>query len=100
MKYLIFTIAVLNAGTACWLWATQAPESAVDLLAETVPESAGPEDAFKEIVALRVQLTAAKARLAPMDTYRLKSTISSAVLALNFIVMFVVLVVWYNEPKR
>ena len=35
-----------------------------------------------------------------MDTYRLKSTISSAVLALNFIVMFVVLVVWYNEPKR
>ena len=66
----------------------------------TVPESDTPEDAFKEIVALRVQLTAAKAMPAQLDTYRLKSVISSAVIALNFVVMLVVLVVWYNEPKQ
>lgn len=100
MKYLIFTIAVLNATTLCWLYATQEPMPAVDILAVAVPQSATPEDAFKEIVALRVQLTATKAMQAQLDTYRLKSVISSTVLALNFVVMFVVLVVRNDEPKQ
>ena len=100
MKYLIFTIAVLNATTLCWLYATPEPMPAVDILAVAVPQGATPEDAFKEIVALRVQLTATKAMQAQLDTYRLKSVISSAVLALNFVVMFVVLVVRNDEPKQ
>ena len=99
MKPLIFAIAVLNAATACWLTATQAPKPMADILSVTVPESATPEDAYKETAALRLQLSAAKGRLAQLDTYRLKSTTSSVVLALNFVVMFVVLVGYY-EPEK
>jgi hypothetical protein len=105
MKLLIFLIAVLNIATATWLIGTQMRsnrvsgwEAMVAHVHDETPRNATMSDLRTAVARHEMVVAGTEPLVKELRTYRLKSTVATAVLVIDSVLMFFALAFLYSNP--